>query len=65
LEKFTEFEKKFREKYPTFDGHVYLHDINHFTADESKVLDSMDYESIQDDDDEEDDVEDGDEWKHQ
>jgi hypothetical protein len=65
LEKFTEFEKKFREKYPTFDGHVYLHDINHFTADESKVLDSMDYESIQDDDDEEDDAEDGDEWKHQ
>jgi len=64
LEKFTEFEKKFREKYPTFDGHVYLHDINHFTADESKVLDSMDYESIQDDD-EEDDAEDGDEWKHQ
>jgi len=64
LKKFTEFEKKFREKYPTFDGHVYLHDINHFTADESKVLDSMDYESIQDDD-EEDDAEDGDEWKHQ
>lgn len=64
LKKFTEFEKKFREKYPTFDGHVYLHDINHFTADESKVLDSMDYESIQDDN-EEDDAEDGDEWKHQ
>jgi hypothetical protein len=62
LEKFVEFEKQFRKKYPTFDGHLYLHDINHFTADESKILDSMDYENIQDDDEE---LEEGDEWKHQ
>jgi hypothetical protein len=61
LEKFTNFEKKFRAKYPTFDGHLYLHDINHFTADESKVLDSMDYESIEDDED----IEEGDEWKYE
>ena len=40
LEKFIEFEKQFRKKYTTFDGHLYLHDINHFTADESKFLDS-------------------------
>ena len=40
IEKFTDFEKKFRETYPTFDGHLFLHDINHFTADESKFLDS-------------------------
>jgi len=58
LEKFSEFEAQFRKKYPTFDGHMYLHDINHFTADESKILDSMDY----DDTDEEGD--DGDEWKY-
>ena len=40
IEKFMKFEHAFREKYPTFDGHLYLHDLNHFTADESKVLDS-------------------------
>lgn len=62
LEKFVKFETQFRKKYPTFDGHLYLHDINHFTADESKILDSMDYENIQDDDEE---LEEGDEWKHQ
>ena len=60
LEKFMDFEKKFREKYPTFDGHMYLHDINHFTSDESKFLDSYaDYEQVEDF--EEDDE--GDEWK--
>lgn len=58
LEKYAEFEKQFRKKYPTFDGHLYLHDINHFTADESKVLDSMDYDDIEGEDTE------GDEWKH-
>ncbi|RPG66189.1 MAG: hypothetical protein CBC02_005305 [Flavobacteriaceae bacterium TMED42] len=59
IEKFTEFEKKFRKNYPTFDGHLYLHDINHFTADESKYLDS--YTSFDDEDvvDNE-----GDEWKN-
>jgi hypothetical protein len=62
LEKFVKFETQFRKKYPTFDGHLYLHDINHFTADESKILDSMDYENTQDDDEE---LEEGDEWKHQ
>jgi hypothetical protein len=41
VEKFTEFEKLFRGKYPTFDGHLYLHDINHFTSSESKVLDNI------------------------
>ena len=61
LEKFSEFEKKFREKYPTFDGHIYLHDINHFTSDESKFLDSFaDYDQI--DDFEENDE--GEEWKN-
>jgi len=40
IEKFMKFERGFREAYPTFDGHLYLHDLNHFTADESKVLDS-------------------------
>ena len=61
LEKFIEFEKKFREKYPTFDGHMYLHDINHFTSDESKFLDSFaDYDQI--DDFEENDE--GEEWKN-
>ena len=60
LEKFIEFEKQFRKKYPTFDGHLYLHDINHFTADESKILDSLDYEDITDDE-----IEEGDEWKNQ
>jgi len=43
LSKFTGFEKRFRERYPTFDGHIYLHNINHFTADESKILDNLDY----------------------
>jgi hypothetical protein len=62
LEKFVKFETQFRKTYPTFDGHLYLHDINHFTADESKILDSMDYENIQDDAEE---LEEGDEWKHQ
>ena len=62
LEKFTEFENKFRERYPTFDGHLYLHDINHFTADESKILDSMDYDDINGDIDG--DIEEGDEWKY-
>jgi hypothetical protein len=41
IEKFSEFEKSFRSKYPTFDGHLYLHDINHFTSSESKVLDNI------------------------
>jgi hypothetical protein len=60
LEKFTEFEKKFREKYPTFDGHIYLHDLNHFTAYESKIIDSYgDFEDFED----EDDYDEGDEWK--
>ena len=60
LEKFTEFEKKFREKYPTFDGHLYLHDLNHFTAYESKIIDSYgDFEDFED----EDDYDEGDEWK--
>tara|TARA_B110000305_G_C19173884_1_gene508675 strand:+ start:226 stop:633 length:408 start_codon:yes stop_codon:yes gene_type:complete len=66
LEKFMDFEKKFREKYPTFDGHMYLHDINHFTSDESKFLDSyadnQDFDQVEDFEDFEDD-EDGDEWK--
>ena len=61
LEKFVDFEKKFREKYPTFDGHMYLHDINHFTSDESKFLDSFaDYDQV--DDFEENDE--GEEWKN-
>lgn len=58
LEKFTNFEKQFRIKYPTFDGHIYLHDINHFTADESKFLDSFAENSFLEDDFDEDD-----EWK--
>lgn len=58
LEKFTEFEKNFRIKYPTFDGHIYLHDINHFTSEESKFLDSFSEDSFL-----EDDYEEGDEWK--
>lgn len=61
LEKFIDFEKKFREKYPTFDGHMYLHDINHFTSDESKFLDSFaDYDQVEDF---EEDGE-GEEWKN-
>ena len=58
LEKFTNFGKQFRIKYPTFDGHIYLHDINHFTADESKFLDSFAENSFLEDDSDEDD-----EWK--
>ena len=61
LEKFIDFEKKFREKYPTFDGHMYLHDINHFTSDEGKFLDSFaDYDQVEDF---EEDGE-GEEWKN-
>lgn len=59
IEKFTDFEKKFRETYPTFDGHLFLHDINHFTADESKFLDS--YSDM--DTEEEIDDEEGEDWK--
>ena len=63
LEKFSEFEKKFREKYPTFDGHLFLHDLNHFTVEESKVLDSMrDFDDF-DISDEFDDQE-GEDWKN-
>ena len=57
LEKFSKFEKEFRNKYPTFDGHIYLHNLNHFTSEESKFLDSMyedvdfDEESLEEDDD--------------
>ena len=57
-EKFIEFEKKFRETYPTFDGHLYLHDLNHFTSDESKILDSFNYEDLEEDDSE------GEDWKN-
>lgn len=59
IEKFTDFEKKFRETYPTFDGHLFLHDINHFTADESKYLDSYSDMDIE----EEIDDEEGEDWK--
>ena len=61
LKKFAEFEKQFREKYITFDGHLFLHDLNHFTVEESKVLDSLreDYDFDDDFDDSE-----GEEWKH-
>ena len=41
LEKFEKFEREFRQKYTTFDGHLFLHDLNHFTAEESKELDSF------------------------
>ena len=58
LEKFTDFEKNFRIKYPTFDGHIYLHDINHFTSEESKFLDSYSEDSFL-----EDDYDEGDDWK--
>lgn len=66
ISKFTDFEKKFREKYPTFDGHLYLHDLNHFTSEESKVLDK--YSNLNSDllDELEEDFEDkdeGEEWK--
>jgi len=70
IEKFMDFEKNFREQFPTFDGHIYLHDINHFTAEESKVLDSLgEFDEIYDEDfvendDEDDDEMTGDEWKN-
>tara|TARA_B100002019_G_scaffold181813_1_gene156941 strand:+ start:312 stop:722 length:411 start_codon:yes stop_codon:yes gene_type:complete len=67
LEKFTKFEKEFRQKYPTFDGHLYLHDLNHFTAEESKVLDkfsNMDYDLLDELEDDYDDMDEGDEWKN-
>jgi hypothetical protein len=66
LDKFTLFEKQFRAKYPTFDGHLYLHDINHFTADESKILDNMDYADFVEegvDEDEDEDEDDSEDWK--
>tara|TARA_Y100001934_G_scaffold279156_1_gene382163 strand:+ start:453 stop:845 length:393 start_codon:yes stop_codon:yes gene_type:complete len=62
IEKFTKFEKSFRERYPTFDGHVYLHDINHFTSTESKYLDAfVDGDEFDDPDA---DMNTGDEWKN-
>lgn len=61
LEKFAEFEKQFRKKYPTFDGHLFLHDLNHFTVEESKILDSMD--NFNDFDDIGFDEEEGEDWK--
>ena len=60
IEKFTKFEKNFREIYKTFDGHLYLHDINFFTVEESKVLDKLDFEDFEDDHDDSE----GEEWKH-
>ena len=66
LEKFMKFEKEFRQKYPTFDGHLYLHDLNHFTAEESKVLDkynNMDYDLLDELEDGYDDMNEGEEWK--
>lgn len=66
LEKFMKFEKEFRQKYPTFDGHLYLHDLNHFTAEESKVLDkysNMDYDLLGELEDDYDDMDEGEEWK--
>ena len=62
LKKFADFEKQFRETYPTFDGHLFLHDLNHFTIEEFKVLDSLREDHNFDDgfDDSE-----GDEWKHE
>ena len=66
LEKFTKFEKEFRQKYPTFDGHLYLHDLNHFTAEESKVLDkysNMDVDLLDELEDDFEDLNEGDEWK--
>ena len=61
IEVFAEFEKKWREKYPTFDGHLYLHDINHFTSDESKFLDA--YTGYEDFDEDDTDMSMGEEWK--
>lgn len=66
LEKFMKFEKEFRQKYPTFDGHLYLHDLNHFTAEESKVLDkysNMNYDLLDELEDDYDDMDEGEEWK--
>ena len=61
LEKFKLFEKQFRQKYPTFDGHLFLHDLNHFTVEESKMLDSLgDFNDLQIDDY---DDEEGEDWK--
>ena len=63
----TKFEKEFREKYPTFDGHLYLHDLNHFTAEESKILDkyqNMDYDLLEELEDDYDDIDDADSWKN-
>jgi len=68
LEKFTKFEKEFRQKYPTFDGHLYLHDLNHFTAEESKVLDkysNMDVDLLDELEDDFEDLNEGDEWKNE
>ena len=63
LEKFSELEKAFRKKYPTFDGHLFLHDLNHFTAEESKILDSID--SFDDLEIDEFDDEEGESWKNE
>ena len=66
LEKFMKFEKEFRQNYPTFDGHLYLHDLNHFTAEESKVLDkysNMNYDLLDELEDDYDDMDEGEEWK--
>ena len=61
LQKFMEFEKQFRKKYPTFDGHLFLHDLNHFTVEESKLLDTMgDFSDLKLD---EVDDEEGEDWK--
>lgn len=67
LEKFIQFEKEFRQKYPTFDGHLYLHDLNHFTAEESKVLDkynNMDYDLLEELEDDYEDLDEGEDWKN-
>lgn len=61
LQTFIEFEKQFRKKYPTFDGHLFLHDLNHFTVEESKLLDTMgDFSDLKLD---EFDDEEGEDWK--
>ena len=67
LEKFMRFEKEFRQTYPTFDGHLYLHDLNHFTAEESKVLDTygnMDYDLLEELEDDYEDLDEGEDWKN-
>ena len=58
IEEFMKFEKQFRESYPTFDGHLFLHDLNHFTVEESKLLDIMGDLKLDEFDDEE-----GEDWK--